>query len=356
MTRVLVTGASGFIGGRLCEYLHTVEGATVRVLLRRYGGAARIGRLPIEIAGFHRGEDLATAANGCDHIVHCAHDWSSPERNLALATGVVDAAARAGVRSVVYLSSLVVYYPAHEGPMYEDSEWASTDWNYALEKRRLTEAILEAGDDHGVSVIVLEPSCVYGPFSVPFAAMPVAELRRGRVVVPPDDEGVCNLIHVDDLVAGIMGAARSTAAAGERFIMTGPEAISWGAFYERLATSIGGGTILQMTAAEIAELGKRKPAQRARRLVLDPRWLLSAESLAPVRKVARRLIGDRLWQGSKEAMPRPLVMPSPDDIVFRWSLAQARSDKASRVFGFEPRMGFYDGMSRLSDFIAWARL
>ena len=71
---ILVTGAGGFLGSRIAEWLVLEHGATVRVLLRSLAGASKIATLPLE---YRRGDvtDLAAvidAAKGCDVVMHCA--------------------------------------------------------------------------------------------------------------------------------------------------------------------------------------------------------------------------------------------------------------------------------------------
>src|SRR5581483_2476179 len=73
--RVLVTGGTGFIGGRLIERLVLQHGAHVRVLVRRYDSATRAARLPVELIGgdVTHAADVERAMTGCDYVFHCAY-------------------------------------------------------------------------------------------------------------------------------------------------------------------------------------------------------------------------------------------------------------------------------------------
>ncbi len=357
---VLVTGATGFVGGRLVERLVLEERARVRVTLRRYRGAANVARFPVELALVEDrpGPAWRAAVTGTTTVYHCAHDWTKPEANVAIARALVEACAEAGVPRIVYLSSLAAYFPLASEQLSEASPWLETPWAYATNKRAVTEALLSAGSEQDVDVVVLEPVGVYGPFSASWVVTPAQQLRAGRVIVPPDGEALCNLVYVDDLVDAMLAAAEASAAGGERIIVNGPEAITWRALYERYAQVLGQGSITTMTVAEMDALvgANRQPLGAARRFLRDPRWILSSPAIGPARTAVRRAIGGRAWQRAKASAPLPFIVPGPDERMFVWARYRADYEKARRTLGYAPRFDLERGLDITTRYMTWARL
>jgi len=87
-TRILLTGATGFIGTRYCERLHLLHRLRLRAMVRTFNRASRIARIQAEmVAGdLMNPESIRAAIEGCDAVVHMAHstDENGPieTRNL----------------------------------------------------------------------------------------------------------------------------------------------------------------------------------------------------------------------------------------------------------------------------------
>ena len=86
--RILVTGATGFIGSRLCELLSLEYRLPYRALVRDFARAVRIARLETElVAGDMADADsLARAVEGCDAVINLAHgdDRDAPRQTTLL--------------------------------------------------------------------------------------------------------------------------------------------------------------------------------------------------------------------------------------------------------------------------------
>src|SRR5947207_8870495 len=138
---VLVTGATGFIGGRLAERLVVEHGAGVRALVRNFGRAARLARYPIELVpgDLCAAESIDRAAAGCDYVFHCAYgsDGEDDSRRVVNAQGtrhVLDAALKHHVKRAVHTSTVTVYGETADGRLDESAPRRRTGFAYADSK------------------------------------------------------------------------------------------------------------------------------------------------------------------------------------------------------------------------------
>lgn len=209
--RVLVLGGTGFIGTRIVDELVLRHGFAVRVTVRDYRKAVRLGRLPVEWVEGSADDPalLRAAASGCDAVICCAHPFSSPREAavaLSICRAIAVAAAETSTRRLVFVSSTAVYGTALSE--ITDDTPARPDTEYGRIKLRCETQLCREHDAGTIRLVVLRPSIVYGPFSPSWTILPAKQMQTGQLVLPQDASGSCNAIYVDDVARAAGQALR----------------------------------------------------------------------------------------------------------------------------------------------------
>lgn len=171
MSRVLVTGGTGFLGRTLCPYL-AERGYQVRVLVRRTSDYVFLQSLGIELAwgDVRDPQAVAAAMKDCHAMVHAAAKfrfWGQSEEffsvNVEGTRTVLEAARRAGIGRLIHISTIaVVGEPPGTGTITEETPCRPQD-AYQTSKLQGETLALEYHHQHNLSVVVLRPGAMYGP-------------------------------------------------------------------------------------------------------------------------------------------------------------------------------------------------
>ncbi len=360
-SNVMVTGATGFIGGRLVEKLVLERGARVRALVKNFARASRIARFDLEMipGGIADKEAVDEAVQGCDVVFNCAHDFNHPEDNIEGARALAQSCVRHGVRRLVHLSSISVYEPLPDHELDESAASIPCGWAYPDNKLAGEELLLEYGKSEGLATVVLQPTIVYGPFSRPWTLAPITKLRTGRVVLPSDRDGRCNAVYIDDVVDAMFLSAERDEAVGERFLISGPDAVSWTEFYETYERMLGTHSLVMMTTPEIEALNSPQGHVGSKLWLLrqDPRRFLKWAPLGNAYHSARRrFISEKFMNRAKQSLPSQLYVPNEIQLALYRALATVNIGKARRLLGYDPGFDFRRGMKLTEQFVAWANL
>jgi dihydroflavonol-4-reductase len=248
MSRVVITGASGLVGGNLAAEL-VAAGHQVAALRRAGTRTAHLDDLPIE---WHEAELSQTAAmtqafRGAACVFHCAAQVNvqravTPDMTAANVTGtanVIDAVAAAGVARLVHTSSVVAVGLSRDGqPCDETATWNfDTEGlvdGYAITKHQ-AEHVVQAARDR-IDAVIVNPTYMFGPRdSKPSSGRLLIDIVRGRV--PGWTPGYNNFVDVRAVARGMI-AAWQRGRRGERYILGGHE-MTYGDVMRKIAEVAG---------------------------------------------------------------------------------------------------------------------
>jgi dihydroflavonol-4-reductase len=292
----LVTGGTGFIGRAIVERLLD-DGNRVKALARSEASGSELGGLGADpVTGDLLDlEALAAAMQGCDVVYHaaganafCLRDPAPMfEVNVRGSENVVRAAARAGVRRVVYTSSAATLGEASGTVGSEDSPhrgWFLSD--YERSKFEAEQAVFATARETGIEVVSVNPASVQGPGRATGSAKLLLDFANGRLKAVVDSQ--LSLVDIADCTEGHV-LATSRGNPGERYVLSGAT----------LTVREGLGLVASM-------LGVERPLR-----VLPPSFAMAvataAEAVAWVRRrsppvcreLARTLIHGHAYDGSK---------------------------------------------------------
>jgi nucleoside-diphosphate-sugar epimerase len=237
-----VTGATGFIGGRLVETL-LEEGHKVRVLARRPADSPLQAQAGVELV---RGDladpaGLEDAVAGAERVFHCAGlvgDWLRDDEarrvNVEGTRALLAACSAAGVERVVHLSSLSVYGIGQHRGTDESASLRYSGDAYIDSKIDAERMVQFAGERDGLPVVIVRPGFVYGPGDRRFLPKLLDALRRRQFAYVGDGSKLLNLSYVDDVARAMLLAAGEPAAAGRAYNLTDGTETSLRAFVESL--------------------------------------------------------------------------------------------------------------------------
>ncbi|MCU0604825.1 MAG: NAD-dependent epimerase/dehydratase family protein [Desulfobacterales bacterium] len=245
----LVSGATGFLGGRLAVALEG-QGYQVRALARPTSDVSRLLSLGIEImtGDLADGDSLARASAGQRVVFHTAGrvgDWGKAgefrRANLEGTAAVIAACRKNRVRRLVHVSSLsVLGLPRHGAPVDEETPLAARPGDaYTASKIAGEELVRRAHGQDGLETVVVRSGVIWGPGDATFLPRFAALLRRGKMVLVGGGRNRIALSHVDNLVQGMILAASVPAAAGQVYHLTDGEEITAAEAFRLLAAALG---------------------------------------------------------------------------------------------------------------------
>ena len=304
---IVVTGASGLVGGNLVRAL-LAQGRPVRALVHRDRRALEGLEVETASADLSDPSSIQKAFRGADVVYHLASsisistgNWAELERiNVFGTRNVIEACLQNNVRRLMYFGSIHAYdHVPFDQPLDEDRPLLTGSYIHPYERSKaLAEMEARHSLDRGLDSVILIPTAIAGPFDFrpSYFGQALQLLARGRI--PALVRGGYDWVDVRDVVDGAI-KAEQLAPRGGRYILSG----HWHSLREvaRLTSEISG-----------------KPAPR----FTVPIWL--AQLVQPIMAKLAQV------NGSQPIYTRPMLnaMKSNHNISH---------DRAARDLGYSPR-------------------
>jgi nucleoside-diphosphate-sugar epimerase len=296
--RIVVLGAGGFVGRRVIAALAASDWAQPVATIHRSpaalpAGVERIGVDATVEAGLER------ALAGATGVVNCV--TGTYETIVAGANALFAIAARSTAKlRVVHMSSMAVYGSA-TGTLDENAALRGDLGPYSAAKVEAEKRAADAGN-----VVCLRPGIVYGPTSPQWCEL-IGRLllarRLGDLGIAGD--GICNLVHVDDVARAALLALRTPGIEGQAFNLGLPFALTWNDYFLRYAKALG--------AVPVRRIG-------------PTRLMLELKVLGPTLKIA-------------EIVTRTIGLPAPPAPIRPWLQQLCRHPIYLRVTKAEEKLG-----------------
>lgn len=317
--RILVTGATGFIGGRLAERLASEQDGEVTGTGRNLEAASTLGAAGVhlqraELLDFSAMRALVEHKDVIYHVAawlgprHGSEDMAWPV-NVYATLQLVQMAAAAGVRRFVHVSSIAAYGATGQAEVTEAQPvdprqtaiYGRTKAEGELQARRLAREL-------GMELAVVRPGMVYGPDSRAWSVRMLRLVQQRAPVIFGKGDGYAYPVYIDNLVDALMLAGSEPGAVDEDFNFV-DEPRTWREWF-----------------GAYGEIAGRAP-------VAVPAWV----GRAALRAAERLPLGLSVDRDLESYYMAKTVFPTT---------------KANRLLGYEPAVSFEEGMARTG---AWLR-
>ena len=245
--RILVTGASGFIGGHACAAL-VKAGVKVRAMARKSSHVGQLSGLDVEICRADLGdpESLKSACRDMDGVVHTAAavgsfgEWEHfHEVGVRGTERLIDAAHQSGATRFIHVSSIAAYGLKDHGRRLDEStpfDLEQQPWNHYVREKVMSEQVLwRAHAAKKIQATSLRPSVVIGARDRNAIPRLVDLLRLPVTALPGRAENHFPVVTVEDCVDAIVRSVQRDVAIGQAYNVSGSQRISLTEFFGFIA-------------------------------------------------------------------------------------------------------------------------
>jgi len=227
MSKVLVTGGSGFIGRRLCSKL-LLSGRIIKKIVRRINENDSTEQYLCNFGVDQVSESIFDNIETIFHLAGVTHDVNTIsiadkiyyDVNVAATEQLAIIAAKKGVKKFIYISSVKAGGNPNSYKCMSEDDQTEPEGIYGKTKRKAELKLLEIGRDTGMHVTIIRPSLVYGKGVKGNLHKMLSGIKKGWFPPLPENGNRRSMVHVDNLVDALLLVEIDKRSNGEIFIVT----------------------------------------------------------------------------------------------------------------------------------------
>lgn len=250
MSRYLITGANGFVGSALCTEL-SQRGFTLRAAVRRDWEMPRVET--VHIPSLEPDTDWQAALQDIGVVVHSAarvhvmrDKVADPlaefrRTNVAATENLARQAAQAGVKRLVFISSIKVNGEGTApGQVYTEADLPAPQDPYGVSKWEAEQMLQRVSAETGLEVVIVRPPLMYGPeVKGNFLTLLKAVEQECPLPLAAANDNARSLLYLGNFVDAVLACARHPAAAGQTYLVSDGQPVSTVELIAALATALG---------------------------------------------------------------------------------------------------------------------
>lgn len=248
-TEVLLTGATGFVGGQLVKRLQQNAEVSLRIALRSSGGQFSDSRLtvfsPVDLS---INADWSVMLQGCDVVIHTAaraHIMKETAKdplnefrkiNTEATLNLANQAAQQGVKRFIFISSIGVNGNITTGSqLFSADDLPNPSTPYAISKYEAEQGLQELAKETNMEIVIIRPPLVYGASAKGNFHRLIQWLKKGIPLPLGAINNKRSFVSLDNLLSMIITCIEHPAAANQIFLVSDGEDISTTALLKKMS-------------------------------------------------------------------------------------------------------------------------
>ena len=302
MKRVVILGASGFVGASLFEFLLGKGNYELLPVIHSPGNAWRLSRHPTTLyqADLLNSDDLSRVLSGVDCVINCTR--GDNDFMIQGLKNIIKVCRSENVSRLIHLSSIMVFGDPPVAETEDVKQPKLPPDSYGSTKQ-VQDRMIEKSASSGLPSIILVPPNISGPYSYFLLAL-LSSLRAHEIALIDEGNAPVCIVDISNLCHAIELSMHSGQADGSRYFITDDEDLTWGTLVADLQKIHGEQSSVATIRRDELEKAATGPDAPKASIVRSMKHLVSSDIREALRK-------DPFWETVDQSIRKLVAKMGP---------------------------------------------